>query len=108
METQRDLDESAIGLSERADNQMQSVLSRIREIFASSPEVLSALDTSQQAFESYRTSQVDLVSAASGGTSAALLRTAIYRKLTTDRDAQLRSFLMDTKPDEADEAIEKQ
>jgi uncharacterized protein YecT (DUF1311 family) len=101
MDTQRDMDESADSRAERAETRMRSLFLRIRELFGSVPEIKAALDISQTAFEDYRERQMELISVTTNGTVGPLLRAATYYQLTVDREAHLRLYLADAKPDES-------
>lgn len=99
VENQRNLDQTSYAWSLAAKEEMARTLEIIQDVLMADPTARQALDESQIAFESYRSSQLKLISAVNTGTSAPLIRNAEDLRLCAQRTELLRAFLIDNAPD---------
>lgn len=99
MQTQRDLEESYGEAAKKANRDLQSFLTQLYEAYLGENEIVAALRDASSAFDTYRASQIDLISASTDGSVAGALRNASYEQITMQRLEVLRAFVRDTRPD---------
>lgn len=99
IDSQRDLDEATDARATNSDRELRLCLDWLTDLFSATPKIVSAINTSQAAFEEYRIAQLATVDAALAGTLSPTLRNATYDRLTRQRIQILEAFRIDNKPD---------